>query len=215
MTEEKFTETMKILEQMLTPEELVIFMHKLQEGVNQMAEDNPHLKQAISNQRIQTRQLNQNNFHNSGCQTDFIEKPTKLKKINTTVIKEVFHERPQRVRQAYVDEPFHEQSVEQEEEPERKKPVKEGKIPDMSILRMLETSMEEMIRFEVNLSQRSGEEPFQSFKDVFKKYLLTQYGLPALADKYFTQICNRISELSKIGEYFYAQLMCLMFQIYD
>jgi hypothetical protein len=100
-----------------------------------------------------------------------------------------------------------------EEEPKKEKPFKAGKIPDLSILRMLETSMEEMIKFEVNLNMKPSDEPFLNFRDVFKKYLLTQYGLPVMAEKYFQQIQNRILELSKVGSYFYAQLMCLIFQI--
>lgn len=67
------------------------------------------------------------------------------------VFKEVVHDRPQKKQLGFIDDTY-ENSVDQDDEPVKKKPIKEGKIPDMSILKMLETSMEEMIRFEVNLT---------------------------------------------------------------
>lgn len=45
--------------------------------------------------------------------------------------------------------------------------------------------MEEMIKFEVNLNMKDQDQPFSNFKEVFKKFLLTQYGLPNMAEKYF------------------------------
>lgn len=60
-------------------------------------------------------------------------------------------------------------------EEEKKEGLKSNftaKLPDNSILKMLELSMEEMIIFEVNLAQRPSDQPFLEFKEVFRKYLL-------------------------------------------
>jgi hypothetical protein len=78
---------------------------------------------------------------------------------------------------------------------------------------MLEISMEEMVMFEVNNPPANSLAPFQDFKEVFKRFLLTQYGLPHLAEKNYKQILNRINELSRVGGNFYAQLILLIFDV--
>lgn len=70
MNEDKFTETMKILEKIMSPQELVVFMSKLNQGVEKIADSNDNFKTAIQNQKMQTRMQNLKNCRDQGCQTD-------------------------------------------------------------------------------------------------------------------------------------------------
>lgn len=79
-----------------------------------------------------------------------------------------------------------------------------AKLQDNTIIKMLEMSMEEMIMFEVNLNQKPTDQPFLEYREVFRKFLLKQYGLPNIADTYFHQVLARIQEFSKVGGNFYA-----------
>ena len=66
-------------------------------------------------------------------------------------------------------------------------------LPDAAIVRLVEVSMEEMVLLEVNNPQRLKDQNLMdNFLDYFDGFLLTQYGLPALANSYFEHVMKRI-----------------------
>ena len=79
-------------------------------------------------------------------------------------------------------------------------------LPDPAILRLLDVSMEEMVLFEVNNPQRHLVQQ-QDYKEYLRGFLLTQYGLPALANSYIEQIMRRIQEQAQKGTNQYANLL--------
>ena len=66
-------------------------------------------------------------------------------------------------------------------------------LPDSAIVRLVDVAMEEMILLEVNNPKRLKDQNLMdNFLDYFDGFLLTQYGLPALAKCYEDHVMKRI-----------------------
>lgn len=84
-------------------------------------------------------------------------------------------------------------------------------LPDPAILRLLDVSMEEMVLFEVNNPQRHLVQ-HQDYREYLHSFLLTQYGLPALANSYIEQIIRRVQEEAQKSSNSYANILMKVLQ---
>ena len=80
------------------------------------------------------------------------------------------------------------------------------KLSDGAVLKLLEKSMEDMVRFEVNESATWSQVKMYEFKEYLFEYLLTQYGLRNIAQKNFEYILQRVAEFADVNNH-YALLM--------
>ena len=61
-----------------------------------------------------------------------------------------------------------------------------GKLSDIAIIKLIEGAMEEMLKFEIDNPTNKVYE----FKEYFKEYLMTQYGLKNIASKQQEAVLN-------------------------